>query len=625
LKGQLQNLLLCSLLLLAGNSAFALDSLGIFLLDTSGVVGMKVLHPQPEQTTAGEAIRFAPGVFLRTTSAGGMQFVSAQGLNPQHLQLLWNGIPVNSGMLGMNDLSLFSVGYKQEVSYSTMRQDLAAGAIAGVVDIRTSVQDEAGYRISVKQSAGSFGQLANQLQHSGGKGQHAWAIRLNHEQAENDFVFNDYTVLPNVERRQIHGSFRRVNFTPSWQWSDKRGGVLQVISEHVYNHRHIPPTLVSPMFKATQEDKASRNMIKYIFAGDKISHEWSGAYVYNYWHYHDIVLNRAEENIEHLVFFRYQGEWKPIPSWKIFYGNDLKLTSVSTPNYSENKQEWGWDAHIGADWHPSEFWKLTYLSKISSRSSLPLYAPLSVELNHWVGRQRNLKWWLRAGTDARFPTLNDRFWQPGGNPDLKAEQSVGGAVGFSVPVWRNDITSWRWKTEAFFTFIEDMILWQPTNKFYWTPQNIGNVRTYGLISEQQFRWQKHHHSLLISQSYGFNRSGSIRAIVQNDKTVGKQLPYFPVHSFKTNLHYSWKTWKYGVDVQAYSRRFVTRDGGQQLDPYALVNIHAGYEKQLKSFHMEAKFSINNLFDQYYEEIVFRPMPTRNFLFTIIITWNHVQN
>jgi iron complex outermembrane receptor protein len=624
-KGRLSHIGLLFMLLLAGLPLVAQDSLWIHQLDTTGITGQSALKIKSEEVTAGEAIRYAPGIFLRTTSAGGMQFVSAQGLNPQHLQLLWNGIPINSGMLGMNDLSLFSVGYKQEVSYSGMRQDLATGAIAGVVDVRSELLTEDGFRFGIRQSVGSFGQSSTAMSHHGGKQQHAWSSNLIMERAANNFRYNDYTVLPNVEKQQEHGSFKRFNWSPRWQWRARNGGVLQVITEHVYNFRHIPPTLVSPMFRATQEDKATRNLLRYQQQGEKLRHEFSGAYLYNYWYYKDIVLQREDENIEHLGFFRYQGDWRAAEHWQLFYGADVKLTSVSTPNYQDNQQEWGFDAHAGVHWRPVDYMKLTLLSKLSTRSLLPLYAPVSFEWSAWPGKKRKLKLWMRAGTDARFPTLNDRFWQPGGNPELKAERSIGGATGFSVPVLQDNRISWRLKSEAFLTYINDMILWQPTNKFYWVPQNIGNVRAYGILLEQQFAFANREHLFQINQSYGLNKSGSIKPIVPNDKTVGMQLPYFPIHSLKANVDYSWKGLGVGTDVQVYSRRFVTRDQGQQLDAYGLVNIHLSYRKPIHSWSFEGRFSVNNILDQYYEEIVYRPMPIRNYLFTIIINWNHVQN
>jgi iron complex outermembrane receptor protein len=95
-----------------------------------------------------------------------------------------------------------------------------------------------------------------------------------------------------------------------------------------------------------------------------------------------------------------------------------------------------------------------------------------------------------------------------------------------------------------------------------------------------------------------------------------------LHSLKGTASWRWKGLFLLADLQIYSERFVTRDEGQAIPPYTLANITAGYRHSLKSFTLEGRCSINNLADQYYEEVVYRPMPGRNYLFSLIINWNH---
>jgi vitamin B12 transporter len=600
------------------------DSLPSSTLDTTTFVQNLLLKVESVTQTAGDAIQLNPGVFLRNTTAGGLQFVSAQGLNPQHVQILWNGVPVNSGMLGLSDLSLFTVGYRQEVGYSSNRQDLATGGLAGVVQLRSLPLLESGYRWGVRQSVGSFGQSATHLTHSGAKGKHQWALNLNADRAKNNYQFNDYTVLPNVEKRQEHAAFTRFSFSPRWHWKLTDSDRLSWYSETVFNEREIPPTLVSPMFKALQQDKTTRQQLKWSRIKANTYHEVSGTYLYNYWYYSDIVLSRVEENTENMAFLRYAGYVQIVPKWKVFYGADAKWTKVNTPNYKEGVSEYGLDVHAGTEWQALKWLNVRSLVKVSNRSRLPWYFPAMLRLNIQPGGKQDVQCWIRASTDIRFPTLNDRFWQPGGNALLQAERSISGAAGVSASWTLNERLTWKHSVETFVNRVSDMILWMPTNKFYWSPQNIGVVRAYGGVYDQQLRWQKVHHQLSATLSYAYNRSGSVKAIMNGDNTVGKQLPYFPVHSLKASGNYSWKGWLIASDVQMYSQRYVTRDEGHAIAPYQLLNLTAGYSRDWKSFGMKASISVNNLFDQYYEEVVYRPMPGRNLLFSLLINWNHVQ-
>lgn len=579
----------------------------------------------PVSYSAGEAIRSTPGIFLRSANIGGIQLVAAQGLNPQHIQVLWNGVPVNSGMLGLSDLSLFTVGYNQEVNYNVTQQDKATGGIAGVVDVSSLPLTVNGYKIIFRQSFGSFGQSLTALDHAGKFNSHRWQIAFSGERAKNDFKMVDYTVLPNEEKRQKSGQFRKLNFYPRWEFNFKNGSLLQWMNETVFNVRHIPATLVSPTVTGVQNDKVSRNLIRWNYAKNKMKHELSAVYVFNYWYFKDELLQREEENRENLLYFRYKGDVSFHSKWLFFYNSDLKYTKVKTPNYKNGIDEIGWDAHVGLQWQPSLYFNAVALSKITYRTNLPWNAPFSIELSGRPGPHHKVKIWWRGDLDARYPTLNDRFWLPGGNPDLKAERSKGTGVGLQFSLLLTQHLAWKNKTEFFLTHINDMILWTPTNKFYWMPMNIGKIMSYGVVYEQELAWCKGFHNFKIDYSYSFNRSGTTKSAVPNDKTLKKQLPYFPLHSFKLNGHYNWKGWKFSTDVQAYSQRFVTRDEGQSIAPYSLWNIALSYKHTIKSIELEGRAALNNLLNQYYEEVIYRPMPGRNFLITFIFNWNHEKN
>gem|GEM_PF-5537823 len=576
-------------------------------------------------STAGEAIRNAPGIFLRTQNAGGMQLVSAQGLNPQHLQVLWNDIPVSSGMLGVSDLSLFTVGYRQDVSYTSSRLEAATGGIAGVVNVQALPLQKKGYRVSYRQSVGSFGQLLSSLDHQGAVEAHSWSVNIAYEKATNNFRYTDYTVLPNIERQQIHGSFKRFSIYPRWEWRLKKGGTINWYNELILNQREIPPSMVSPNFTADQDDQVARQMLKWQLRRANISHELNVVYVYNSLYYNDLVLKKEQTNREHLGYFRYKGDWQLAKSWQLFYGSDIKYTQVSTPNYRNGATESGWDAHTGVHFQPSLYFRTSVLAKLSVRSKLGWNIPFSIEVSGRPGKKHPVKLWVRAGIDTRYPTLNDRYWLPGGNTQLTPERSKGAAAGASwAHLFRRNFY-WKHQAELFTTYITDMIVWLPTNKFYWTPENIGKVLAYGATYEQELEWSKLKHRIQVKGTYSFNRSGKTEKTSLNDKTKGKQLPYFPLHSFKWSGGYSWSGISLDADIQSYSKRFVTRDGGQSVDPYTIVNTTLGYKWTFRTWSLDGRFSVNNILDAYYEEVVYRPMPGRNYLFTLIITWKNEKS
>ncbi len=605
-----------------GNSA---DSIAFQVETDTLLYRQSPLFATTEHKTAGDILRETPGVFLRTSAPGGTQTVSAQGLNPQHIQILWNDIPVNSGMLGVSDLSLFTVGYRQEVSYSIQGQEFATGGLAGVVNIKDGFSREEGFSLGIKQSAGSFGQSLTHLHHQGAAGSHLWSISGGYERAKNAFPYNDYTVYPNVTKRQKNGSYSKWHFYPKWQMKLKKGSVLNFYQEIISNSRNVPPFLVSPNNLAHQKDIAARQMWSWSYKHGKTAHLIKGLFSYNNLQYEDFILNRKDNNREYLAYFRYKGTLFITPKWHWKYGSDIKSTHIKTDNYKQVIQETGWDAHTGAVFKPTPFSSLTGQVKLTKRSHLSWHVPYQLEAFVYTGNKKLWKLWTRHGMDVRYPTLNDRFWTPGGNTALSPEKNISVSTGASGSIFFSKNLIWKQEFEVFYNKLRDMILWLPTNKGYFEPDNIGKVLAYGFHIRESLHWSKAFHSIDLQTSYGLNRSGNTEKRFQNDKSQWVQLPYFPVHSGKILFNYSWKQLSLSMDSQAYSERLVTRDRGTVIAPYALLNSTISYSHKIKNIDIEGRFSLNNLLDTEYEEVRFRPMPKRNYLFTFLITLNYEKN
>lgn len=575
--------------------------------------------------TAGDVLREMPGVFLRTSVLGGTQTVSAQGLNPQHVQVLWNDIPVSSGMLGVSDLSLFTVGYRQEVSYAIQGQEYTTGGLAGVVNIKDHFQQNSNLSIGLKQSVGSFGQSLTHLHHQASRKRHQWSFSSGYERAKNNFKYQDYTVYPNVDRRQENGHYRKWHIYPNWQIKLKGGSVLSVHQEIVSNHRNLPPFLVTPNNLSRQKDFVARQMLSWSLNKNVVQHQAKGFFGYSNLYYEDFVLKRKDSNKEFLSFLRYKGSWRFQPKWLLQYGADFKKTSVKTKNYSVAINEWGGDMHSGIVFKPSLYTNIQAMAKITKRSDLPWYVPYHIEANSFVGKKKQWKLWLRNGMDVRYPTLNDRYWTPGGNLNLVPEKNNSVSLGTSGKFHLAKNISWGHEVELFYNKLSNMIIWLPTNKGFFEPFNIGHVLAYGATVQQAVNWVRIHHSVDLHLSYGWNRSGNMEKRFHNDKSQWVQLPYFPIHSGKMSVSYQWKGLLVNIDGQAYSERLVTRDGGNTVPAYAILNSAVSYTQKIKTIELEGRFAINNFLNEVYEEVRFRPMPQRNYLFTLLITWNYEKN
>ena len=76
-------------------------------------------------------------------------------------------------------------------------------------------------------------------------------------------------------------------------------------------------------------------------------------------------------------------------------------------------------------------------------------------------------------------TLNDLYFLPGGNPDLKSEHGFTYDVGLSFSVGKENVYALSGGINWFDSHIDDWIIWLPTTKGFFSPRNLKKVHAYG--------------------------------------------------------------------------------------------------------------------------------------------------
>ena len=218
----------------------------------------------------------------------------------------------------------------------------------------------------------------------------------------------------------------------------------------------------------------------------------------------------------------------------------------------------------------------------------------------------------------RFPTLNDLYFLPGGNPDLKKESGWTYDAGVSFAVGKSGLYSLSGSASWFESFVKDWIIWLPTTKGFFSPANIKDVHAYGVELQANLdvaltkQWQ-----LALEGSFSWTPSineGEPRTPA--DKSVGKQLPYVPERSSSVTGRLSWRRWSFQYKWCYYSERYTMSSNdislSGKLPPYFMSNISLEKSIPLKHIELSAKGVINNLFNEQYLSVLSRPMPGINF-------------
>jgi len=222
------------------------------------------------------------------------------------------------------------------------------------------------------------------------------------------------------------------------------------------------------------------------------------------------------------------------------------------------------------------------------------------------------------------PTLNDLYWQPGGKPDLLPEEGISGELGAE---YRVDYKKHELKCEltAFYSDVNNWIIWLPNYKGYWEPQNIRHVVAKGLEINLNLKGKTGKINYLLSANYAFTKSINYgNPQVWGDESYGKQLAYIPVHSGNMMVNLSWKKYHCSWQHSSYSERFTTSSNDMaqrsRFYPYFMNDIIFGKSFTLNKLTISTELKIYNLFDETYRSVLYQPMPGRNYIFIVMIKY-----
>ena len=280
---------------------------------------------------------------------------------------------------------------------------------------------------------------------------------------------------------------------------------------------------------------------------------------------------------------------------------------------------------ISAKWRPNEKIGLSLVlrEEMFGRDFSPIIPAFFAEYE--LSRRGNIVAKGSVSRNFRFPTLNDLYFLPGGNPDLRKERGWTYDAGVSFAVGKANRYSLSGSATWFDSHIQDWILWLTTPKGFLSPRNIKDVHAYGieLKANSTIALSRHWQ---IEGSATFSWTPSINEgepLTPADKSVGKQLPYIPEYTATANGTLKWRRWALLYKWCYYSERYtmsssdITLTG--RLPKYYMSNLSLEKGIALRWADLSLKGSINNLFDEEYISVLSRPMPGINFEIFIGIT------
>ncbi len=555
-------------------------------------------------------------ISTRAYSPGGVANFSVRGTGSQHTQLVWEGIPVNDPMLGQTDLSTISLSgiSNVRVLYGAAGLTNNSGGIGGTIELMPlQIRKKNGLNAELNLYAGSFGTYGVSVQLRDRFKVIFGSTSVEYQTAKNNFTFRNLASIQKEEKELEHAAIERIGFTRSFGVHLNKRNTLKASIYYAQVDREFPPTMLMASTKETLFDRDVWAALNWKRVGKRSKIAVTASYIYGKQEYFD----NNEYTFNHL----YQAN-KNLIRYKLNLGYNLHMevggdvfneTAKSDSAYKYEPHWRFWQAAFASLKYVPKKWvaaQVLIREDVIDGVFSPVQGLVGVEL-------KPTKWLFAKGNVARNfrpPTLNDLYWAPGGNPDLKSETGFTWEAGLG---FKANSKQFHFKAEGtyFQSEIENWIIWLPDGSL-WTPQNKRAVSSKGIEAKLETSVFIGKVLLKLNGAYTFVSSTVKEGATETDASIGKQLIYVPKHQAKANIsvHVSRLFLLYGHNY--IGLRYTTSDNQSSLPAYQLSYVSFGYTHKFKKHAIGLNFTIDNLFNKDYQTIAWRPMPGRSFLINL---------
>lgn len=569
----------------------------------------------PVNANLGELIQQNSSAFVKSYGIGSTATVSFRGAASSHSQLLWNGITLNSSTNGVVDFALFPTELFHNVSVSEGISTLenSSGALGGSVLLNSSITQNEGLKLS--HSLGSFGWNRSHLKYFTRFKKWSSSSQLFYTTVKNNFEYIDYgnPIFVNGEaklpKRELkNAKLDQLGIKQDIYYQLNENNSIGVELWYFDSFRQLPTIFTVTNAQEEQEDRSIRLQLigKHYFGKSNL--KWATALIED-----EILYQNFSAD---LLSFSENQSWRSYISYQVNFNKKTLWNNRLNLDFDRATND-GFDNHQSQN-RISYFSELNHQIKPNLKFNLGSRVELISERQFFAMpfarlnlKKKNYELILNGGQNVKYPNLNDLYWIPGGNPDLVAEKSITTDLSLKRQLSFNKVKV-KSQITVFYNHIENYILWKPSQFGYWQPTNLDAVYTRGingtLQTEVGGKWRKK-----FNLNYAFTQSRSLHQINQYDRSKNKQLIYLPEHQITSSLDLAYRSYYLNCNYQFFSVRYLTSDHSDYLPYYQIVDLTLGYKLQLEKSKFNFALAVQNLFDEEYQAIAWRPMPGRNYL------------
>ena len=605
--------------------------------------GLKITRPDSLgristiTTNLSELISDYSPVFIKSFGRGSQATASFRGTAATHTQVMWNGMNLNSPMRGYADLSLLPVYFTDDVYLLHGGSSMVAGsgALGGSIHLQNIPDWSSNFGLSGIFETGSFHTRKAFLKLLVGMENFKSVTRLFYESSENDFPFYNYGVIPRRNDTLKNADYRKSGLLQEFYYRRFSDRFLTLRIWYQKSDRNLPQLMSYE--GSDREEYQNDEQLRVQYEWKKYSEEL------NYHFFTGLNSNRlnyfrATPQFQFVNEDSKSTETSFLNHFRVFrkFDEETYATLSIDANYhqvkvTDNKVNSGYEADrletsvmMNLHLKPSDRFGAFILlrSENYDKHFVPLIPSAGLEWQFIDDLPLLLR--MNAARNYHKPSLNDLYWLPGGNPDLLAEDGFTGDISISAD-FDESLVTFKNEITGFASLIKNWIMWQPASNgaYYWQANNVKDVFSRGI--EYHFTagidWKDVR--LKSGGNYSFTKTTNENAIASVDQSRGKQLIYIPKH--KGNLYFSafWKNFTLKYDLLYTGKRY-TKSSNQESDfervlsPYWLNTLTLDKNMDINKINIKLKLEVENLLDEDYQSILWRPMPGRYYNVSIAL-------
>jgi len=630
------------------------------------VVDSAVLY-ETVSTSLAEALASGTTMFIKSYGRATQATASFRGTAPSHTQVTWNGMRVNSPMLGQVDFSLIPSYFVDdaEVFHGASSVGITGGGLGGAVALTTGPVQEQGLGVRYVQGIGSFSTFDEFLRLTYGGRRWSSSTRVLYGSSDNDFEYRNYARKDFVLdadgkvvgsyyplERNRNGAFRDLHLMQELYCDAGSAGRFSLAAWYMDSHRGLAMLDTDRnrerSKKNTQDERTLRVTAGWERLRGALKLAARAGYTYTEMQYLQLADAEGQGNYfahidsrsyVHSLFGRAEMAYCPGERWSVSADLTVYQHDVASGDHTVISEQTG--EYAAKSYHQTRF-ELSAFAAVKWRPVPRLGVALNLRgelcgdavspvipalfLDYQLSKRGGVIWKASAARNFRYPTLNDLYFQPGGNPGLRPEKGWTWDTGVECSQ-RRERVSYGVSATFFESWIDDWILWvnNGAKLGIFTPMNVRRVHSYGVETDAKVdvrpggawrcRFDGH-----FAWTRSINRGDPFGP---GDRSVGRQLVYIPEFSGAFTARVSWRQWTASYKWCWYSRRFTmsSNDPGVlgSVAPYLMNDVSLEKRFDGRRIRISLKGCVNNLFNEDYVSIQSRPMARRNYAVYIGIT------